>query len=109
MEKTLALILAGGKGKRMKALCQTRPKPLLPFAGSYCVIDFTLSSCARSGVQRIAALLDYRKTQLASYLLAWQAANSAFPGLDILEPGFTVYPEDRIRGLINRVLATCWI
>ena len=45
MEPALAVILAGGRGKRMDILCHHRAKPVLSFAGNAHVIDFTLSNC----------------------------------------------------------------
>ena len=59
MTQTLAMILAGGKGKRMDILCQVRPKPALPFAGRFRVIDFSLSNCVHSQIRNIAILTDY--------------------------------------------------
>lgn len=53
MGDVLALVLAGGKGKRMDILCQARPKPALPFAGRFKVIDFSLSNCVYSGIDDI--------------------------------------------------------
>jgi glucose-1-phosphate adenylyltransferase len=83
----LAMILAGGRGKRMDVLCQERPKPILPFAGRFRVIDFTLSNCINSGIRNVAVLVDYRRHFLKDYL-----GNGAAWGLDsrgkleILEP-----------------------
>jgi len=48
MEKVLAMILAGGRGRRIDILCHDRPKPVLPFAGRLRVIDFSLSNCVHS-------------------------------------------------------------
>jgi len=53
VEPTLALILAGGRGKRMGILCHHRAKPLLPFAGTAHVIDFTMINCIHSHIQDI--------------------------------------------------------
>jgi len=69
------MVLAGGRGKRMDDLCYGRPKPALPFAGRHRVIDFTLSNCVHSQIRRVAALLDYRRLEMAVYLKHWQAAN----------------------------------
>ena len=74
--RALALILAGGRGKRMDVLCYFRPKPALPFAGGYRVIDFTLSNCIHSGISDIAALIDYQRVDMAQYLKKWHSTNS---------------------------------
>lgn len=75
MESTLAVILAGGRGKRMGILCQHRAKPALPFAGNIRVIDFTLSNCTYSQIENIAVLIDYQRSSLASYIGQWSSVN----------------------------------
>ena len=86
MTKILAMILAGGRGKRMEVLCHVRPKPALSFAGGFRVIDFSLSNCVHSGVSGIAVLTDYRCSYMAQYLNRWRMANASFMDFDILEP-----------------------
>lgn len=46
----LAIVQAGGAGGRMDVLTRERAKPALPFAGTYQLVDFPLSSCAHSGI-----------------------------------------------------------
>ena len=75
MQKVLAMVLAGGRGKRMDILCQERPKPVLPFAGRLRVIDFSLSNCIHSEIRDIAVLADYQRLYLADYLRRWTAMN----------------------------------
>ncbi len=86
MTKILAMILAGGQGKRMDILCRVRPKPALSFAGGFRVIDFSLSNCVHSGVGGIAVLTDYQRSHMAEYLNRWRLANAGFMNFDILEP-----------------------
>jgi glucose-1-phosphate adenylyltransferase len=62
MGKTAALILAGGRGKRTDVLCHVRPKPALPFAGRFKVIDFTLSNCVYSEINELAILTNYQRS-----------------------------------------------
>ncbi len=85
MNKVLALILAGGRGQRMGALCRTRPKPLLPFGSQYRVIDFTLSNCIHSGINDIYALVDFQHQPAVSYLRDWARQNSV-SNLKVLPP-----------------------
>lgn len=85
MGKTVALIMAGGQGKRMDVLCHVRPKPALPFAGKFNVIDFTLSNCIYSGINDLAILTDYQRSYMARYLREWGLSN-AMRTLHILEP-----------------------
>jgi glucose-1-phosphate adenylyltransferase len=69
---TIALILAGGKGSRLKQLTQDRAKPGLPFGGSYKIIDFTISNCMNSGIRRIDVLTQYKSSELLSHVQkAW--------------------------------------
>ena len=42
--KVLAIVLAGGEGKRLMPLTADRAKPAVPFAGIYRLIDFALSN-----------------------------------------------------------------
>ena len=46
---TLALILAGGRGSRLKHLTAWRSKPAVPFGGKFRIVDFPLSNCINSG------------------------------------------------------------
>jgi len=91
MKKVLALILAGGRGKRMGVLCHHRPKPVLPFAGKYRVIDFTLNNCVRSKIEHIAVLVDYQRSSVVSYLEQWHSTNARPCKFDILPPGRDSY------------------
>lgn len=56
MRHALALVLAGGRGSRLKELTGWRAKPALPFGGKYRIIDFVLSNCVNSGIRRIGVL-----------------------------------------------------
>jgi glucose-1-phosphate adenylyltransferase len=58
-EKILAMVLAGGHGKRLMPLTQERAKPAVPFGGQYRLIDFVLSSLVNSGLRRIVVLTQY--------------------------------------------------
>lgn len=86
MNKTLAVILAGGRGERMDILCQVRPKPILPFAGQFKVIDFSLSNCIYSGIIDITLLTDYQRSHMADYLKRWHLMNASSTNFRVLEP-----------------------
>ncbi|OGO36058.1 MAG: hypothetical protein A2147_02550, partial [Chloroflexi bacterium RBG_16_57_8] len=86
MEKVVAMILAGGRGKRMDILCHWRPKPVLPFGGKFRVIDFGLSNCLHSGYRTIAALVDYRRDDISDYLRRWHHSNNSSGSLALLQP-----------------------
>jgi len=87
VKRASAVILAGGQGKRMGILCQYRPKPALPFAGRFRVIDFSLSNCIHSGIDNIAVLIDFWCQIIADYLdggVSWLPIDPE--KLHILEP-----------------------
>jgi glucose-1-phosphate adenylyltransferase len=66
--KTLAIVLAGGRGSRLKHLTTWRAKPAMPFGGKYRIIDFTLSNCINSGVRQIAVLTQYKAHSLLRHI-----------------------------------------
>ena len=91
MERTSALVLAGGRGKRMDILCSRRPKPALPFAGNFRVIDFSLSNCIHSRIADIGVLVDYQRKAMADYLGEWHAMNGGATRLRVLPPTLGSY------------------
>ena len=66
--QTVALILAGGKGSRLKALTEWRAKPAVPFGGKFRIIDFPLSNCINSGIRRISVVTQYKSHSLQRHL-----------------------------------------
>ncbi len=66
--RTLALILAGGRGDRLKDLTRWRAKPAVPFGGKFRIIDFPLSNCVNSGIRRIGVLTQYKAHSLIRHL-----------------------------------------
>lgn len=62
--KTLALIMAGGRGSRLKNLTDWRAKPAVPFGGKFRIIDFPLSNCINSGIRQIGLLTQYKAHSL---------------------------------------------
>jgi glucose-1-phosphate adenylyltransferase len=75
----------------MGELCDARPKPALPFAGNYRVIDFSLSNCLNSQIDDIAVLTGYQGSYLGSYLKRWHLANAPDKNIAILEPEKGLY------------------
>lgn len=65
---TLALILAGGRGARLKQLTDWHVKPAVPFGGKFRIIDFPLSNCINSGVRRIGVLTQYKAHSLIQHI-----------------------------------------
>ena len=86
--KCLAMILAGGQGSRLGALTKNIAKPAVPFGGKYRIIDFPLSNCANSGIDKVGVLTQYRPLELHTYLgtgNAWDLDKST-GGVFILPP-----------------------
>ncbi len=65
---TLALILAGGRGSRLKQMTSWRAKPAVPFGGKFRIIDFPLSNCVNSGIRRIGVLTQYKAHSLMVHI-----------------------------------------
>lgn len=62
------MILAGGQGSRLGVLTKQVAKPAVPFGGKYRIIDFPLSNCAHSGIERVGVLTQYRPFELHNYV-----------------------------------------
>lgn len=75
MQKTLAMILAGGRVDELSVLTQFRPKSAVPFGGLYRVIDFPMSSLMHSGIENVGILSQYRSYSLNNHIgngAAWE-------------------------------------
>jgi glucose-1-phosphate adenylyltransferase len=69
----LAIVLAGGEGKRLMPLTMDRAKPAVPFGGTYRLIDFVLSNLANAGMRQIAVLTQYKSHSLDRHIsLTWR-------------------------------------
>ncbi|WP_285874508.1 glucose-1-phosphate adenylyltransferase [Halalkalibacter oceani] len=69
MEKEcVAMLLAGGEGKRLGKLTDQQAKPAVYFGGKYRIIDFPLSNCANSGIDTVGVLTQYAPLTLNSHL-----------------------------------------
>ncbi|HBN00789.1 MAG TPA: glucose-1-phosphate adenylyltransferase, partial [Firmicutes bacterium] len=64
----VAMILAGGKGTRLKALTAKVAKPAVSYGGKYRIIDFPLSNCANSGIRNVGVLTQYESSELNQYV-----------------------------------------
>ena len=66
--KAVALILAGGRGSRLKDLTMKRAKPAVHFGGKFRIIDFALSNCLNSGIRRIGVVTQYQSHSLVQHI-----------------------------------------
>jgi glucose-1-phosphate adenylyltransferase len=67
-KETVAMLLAGGEGKRLGVLTSKLAKPAVHFGGKYRIIDFTLSNCTNSGIDTVGVLTQYQPLVLNSYI-----------------------------------------
>jgi len=66
--KVLAMVLAGGRGKRLFPLTFERSKPAVPFGGRYRIVDFVLSNLINSSIFSIYLLVQYKSQSLIEYV-----------------------------------------
>ena len=91
VQRTSAVVLAGGKGSRLKELTSKVAKPAVSFAGKYRIIDFTLSNCINSGIRRIGVLTQYMANDLIKHLQAgWSRINP-----ELMEGVFIIPAQQR--------------
>ena len=67
-KEIVAMILAGGRGTRLKELTAKVAKPAVHFGGKYRIIDFPLSNCANSGIDIVGVLTQYESVLLGTYV-----------------------------------------
>ncbi|MFT3665675.1 glucose-1-phosphate adenylyltransferase [Piscinibacter sp.] len=67
-KRAVALVLAGGRGSRLKNLTDRRAKPAVYFGGKFRIIDFALSNCLNSGIRRIGVITQYKSHSLMRHL-----------------------------------------
>ena len=83
----LALVLSVNVGRKLRELTSQRCKAALPFAGKYRLIDFALSSCVNSEMERVGVITQYQPRSLHAHLAhgrPWDLDRSG--GLTVLHP-----------------------
>jgi glucose-1-phosphate adenylyltransferase len=74
--KVLAIVLAGGEGKRLMPLTADRAEPAVPFGGIYRLIDFALSNVVNSGYLKVVVLTQYKSHSLDRHVTkTWRMSN----------------------------------
>jgi len=107
-QNSLALVLAGGRGSRLKMLTDWRTKPAVPFGGKFRIIDFTLSNCLNSGIRRICVLTQYKSHSLTQHILqGWNRLNEGHNEfIDIIPAQQWVAENQWYRGTADAVYQT---
>ncbi|WP_053363890.1 glucose-1-phosphate adenylyltransferase [Bacillus sp. FJAT-27251] len=67
-KEIITLLLAGGRGTRLRKLTEKIAKPAVPFGGKYRIIDFALSNCRNSGMDTVGILTQYQPHTLQNYI-----------------------------------------
>lgn len=67
-ERTIAIVLGGGKGTRLYPLTMDRAKPAVPFAGKYRLVDIPISNCINSGIRQIYILTQFNSASLHNHI-----------------------------------------
>ena len=62
------MIMAGGRGERLRGLTEHRCKPATPFGGKFRIIDFVLSNCVNSGIRKVCLLTQYKGQSLIQHV-----------------------------------------
>ena len=68
MEKTVAIVLGGGKGTRLYPLTKERAKPAVPFGGKYRLVDIPISNCINSDLKQIYVLTQFNTSSLHNHI-----------------------------------------
>lgn len=104
-QKSVALILAGGRGTRLKELTAVRAKPAVHFGGKFRIIDFALSNCLNSGIRRIGVITQYESHSLIQHLQrAWSFFNEEMNEfLDLLPAKQNTCGEQWYKGTADAV------
>lgn len=103
----MAMLLAGGEGKRLAPLTSALAKPVVPFGDRYRMIDFPLSNCMNSGIRRIGVLTQYCEETVHSHIGNGEAWLNAIPtkhlGEIALLPASEASPEGRYTGTADAI------
>ena len=100
----IALILAGGRGRRLHQLTDWRAKPAVPFGGKFRIIDFPLSNCVNSGIRRIGVATQYKAQSLVRHIqYGWSFLDGRFKEFVELLPAQQMTGESWYQGTADAV------
>lgn len=101
----VAMILAGGEGRRLDILSAKRAKPAVPFGGKYRIIDFCLSNCVHSGIYCVGVLTQYNPRSLHDHIRIGKPWNldRMEGGIFLLQPYISDAATDWYRGTADAI------
>lgn len=103
-KNTVAIILAGGRGSRLKNLTDWRAKPAVQFGGKFRIIDFPLSNCINSGIRRINVATQYKAQSLIQHIQrGWGFLRGEFNEYVNIIPAQQRLSEDWYKGTADAV------
>ena len=104
-QRSMAFVLAGGRGSRLRELTDRRVKPAVYFGGKARIIDFALSNALNSGIRKVAIATQYKAHSLIRHCQrGWnffRAERNEF--LDILPASQRVDENTWYRGTADAV------
>ena len=104
-KKCVAMLLAGGEGKRLYALTSKVTKPAVSFGAKYRIIDFPLSNCTNSGIDTVGVLTQYQPLILNEYIgngEPWDLDRS-YGGVHVLPPYMAKTGGEWYKGTANAI------
>ena len=101
----IAMLLAGGQGRRLGILTKNIALPAVPYGGKYRIIDFPLSNCVNSGISTVGVLTQYQPLELNDYIGNGQAwdLDRANGGVHILSPYQQIKGTEWYKGTANAI------
>ncbi|HSD62091.1 MAG TPA: glucose-1-phosphate adenylyltransferase [Burkholderiales bacterium] len=103
-KNTYAVVLAGGRGTRLKQLTDWRAKPAVPFGGKFRIVDFPLSNCLNSGIRRIGVVTQYKSHSLIQHIQrGWGFVHNQLQECVDLLPAQQMTGEDWYQGTADAV------
>jgi glucose-1-phosphate adenylyltransferase len=104
-KRAFAIVLAGGRGTRLKQLTDRRAKPAVYFGGKFRIVDFALSNCLNSGIRQIGIATQYKSHSLLRHLQrGWSFLKTEMnESIDLLPAQQRVSEEAWYRGTADAV------
>lgn len=102
--RTIAIVLGGGKGTRLYPLTMDRSKPAVPFAGKYRLVDIPISNCINSGIRQIYILTQFNSASLHNHIASTYVFDNFSNGfVEILAAEQTYHSETWYQGTADAV------